>query len=79
MAAGGFAYVPEGAGLQLRAAGEGTARVLWLKRRYERVAALPAPEAIAGHRDDIAADALPVPGLTRQELLPPATRRSTST
>jgi (S)-ureidoglycine aminohydrolase len=69
--AGGFAYVPEGTGLELRGGGEGTARLLWLKRRYEPVATLAAPGAIAGHRDDIAADPLPAPGLVRQELLPP--------
>jgi (S)-ureidoglycine aminohydrolase len=71
LAPGGFAYVPEGAGLELRPTGDAPARVLWLKRRYERIAGLDAPGAITGHRDAIAADRLPVHGLTRQELLLP--------
>ena len=47
-------------------------RVLWLKRRYEpRGGARPRPARSPATATTIAADALPAPGLVRQELLPP--------
>lgn len=69
--AGGFTYLPPGVPLHFAAADEAAARLLWVKRRYEPWPGVPAPVARAGHRDDGPFAALPVPGLTRRELLDP--------
>jgi len=71
IAAGGFTYSPAGVALDFAAPASGAARVLWLKRRYEAWPGIPAPAAVSGHRDDAPFEALPVPGLTRRELLAP--------
>lgn len=69
--AGAFAYVPQGAGITLiSAATAPTARVMWIKRRYEPTEGLPAPSGLRAHRDDISVVTTPV-GLLRSELLPP--------
>jgi (S)-ureidoglycine aminohydrolase len=69
--AGAFAFVPEGAGITLTAAaGDGVARVMWIKRRYEPAAGLAAPAPLRGHRDDHPAVVTPA-GVLRRELLPP--------
>jgi len=67
--AGGYAYIPATEGYAL-AAGEGTARVLVVKRPPNPVAGLAPPGARTGHRDDEPFAATPVPGFTRRELLP---------
>ena len=48
---GSWCYLPAAAGFSLRA-GERSAELLWLKRRYEPWPGLAAPAALAGHRDD---------------------------
>ena len=68
---GGFAYLPADALLGFHSRGRRGARVLWLKRRYEPAPGLAAPRAQWGHRDDEPFEVLPIPGLTRRELLPP--------
>jgi (S)-ureidoglycine aminohydrolase len=67
LAAGGFAYLPTASDFELRL-GAG-ARLLWLKRRYEPVADLPAPSASGGQLDALPAQATTAPGLTRKELI----------
>lgn len=66
---GGYAYRPPGCALGLRTTGGRGARILWLQRRYESWAELPAPQPVSGHRDDEQFAALDVPGLSRRELL----------
>jgi len=68
---GGFAYLPADASLGFRAAKHGTARFLWLKRRYEPWPGVPAPSLASGDRDDALLEALPIPGLSRRELIAP--------
>jgi (S)-ureidoglycine aminohydrolase len=68
--AGGFAYLPDDVSFEL--ASDRGARLLWLKRRYERAVDRAAPALRSGHRDDVAVSPTPVAGLTRQELLDPA-------
>ncbi|HEY6759269.1 MAG TPA: cupin domain-containing protein [Baekduia sp.] len=70
LTAGGFAYLPSDTAYELRAADDGPARLLLVKRRYEAHAAHDAPPALSGHRDDEPFAATAVPGFTRRELLP---------
>ena len=58
--ADGFAYVPAGRPFTLRISAG--ARLLWLKRRYERVSGLPAPSPSGGHLDALPAQATAAPG-----------------
>jgi (S)-ureidoglycine aminohydrolase len=67
--AGGFVYLP-GDDVYEIAAGERPARLLIVKRRYEPFPDLPAPRALAGHRDDEPFQDTDVPGFRRRELLP---------
>lgn len=68
---GAFAYIPQGDGMTLaNAATAPTARVMWLKRRYEPVAGLQPPARLRGHRDSLPVLTTPV-GVLRSELLPP--------
>jgi (S)-ureidoglycine aminohydrolase len=69
LGAGGFAYLPDDLGFELSSATG--ARVLWLKRPYERTGELAAPALRSGHRDEVTPSPTPVTGLTRQELLDP--------
>ncbi|MEU0988755.1 (S)-ureidoglycine aminohydrolase [Streptomyces sp. NPDC005953] len=48
---GGFAFFPEGAEFSIET--PGASRVLWVKRRYERVAGVADPEVVIGHVDDV--------------------------
>jgi (S)-ureidoglycine aminohydrolase len=66
---GAFAYLPATAAYALHA-GDGGARLLLVKRRYEPCAGHEAPPRLAGHRDDEPFAATDVPGLRRRELLP---------
>ncbi len=50
---GGFAYVPPGVPFRLRNAGEAPARVLALRKRYESVPDVAAPDPIVSHRDAV--------------------------
>jgi (S)-ureidoglycine aminohydrolase len=69
--AGGFAYVGVDHGYDV-AAGEHPARLLIVKRRYERFPGIEAPRAVSGHRDDEPFAETEVPGFRRRELLPVA-------
>ena len=70
---GAFAYLPDKTTFSLAAAND--ARVLWFKRRYERFSELELPPARLGHRDEIARTEMPIPGLSRQELIDPSDPR----
>ncbi|MFF0450330.1 (S)-ureidoglycine aminohydrolase [Streptomyces sp. NPDC004609] len=48
---GGFAYFPEGVVFGIET--PGASRVLWVKRRYEPVAGVAAPEPVIGHTDEV--------------------------
>ncbi|WP_067177423.1 (S)-ureidoglycine aminohydrolase [Microtetraspora niveoalba] len=49
--AGGYLFLPQGVEFEVDAAG--TARALWVKRRYEAVDGVAAPEIVAGHVDEV--------------------------
>jgi (S)-ureidoglycine aminohydrolase len=66
-----FAYVPASSSLRLHSR-EGSARLLWIKRRYEPWGELAEPETIWGHAADVEARPTVTPGLTRRELIDPA-------
>lgn len=68
LAAGDYAYVPQGATFTLAA--EASAHVLWLKRRYEAVPELAAPGPLRGGIASLETITTPS-GLVRRELLPP--------
>ncbi len=70
---GGFAYLPGDDAYDL-AAGDAPARLLIVKRRYEPYPGAPAPQALAGHRDDEPFQDTDVPGFRRRELLPTSDR-----
>ncbi len=53
LTAGGFAYVPPGVPFRLRNEGEAPVRVLGLRKRYETVPDLAAPDPIVSHRDAV--------------------------
>ena len=67
--AGAFAYLPGDHAYDV-AAGEHSARLLIVKRRYEPRTGLAAPAALSGHRDDEPFAGTGVPGFRRRELLP---------
>jgi (S)-ureidoglycine aminohydrolase len=68
LSAGAFSYCPPGGSLEVVDASE--ARVVRVHRLWAPLAVGHPPEAMHGHRDEHAADATPVAGLTRRELLP---------
>ncbi|WP_027283725.1 (S)-ureidoglycine aminohydrolase [Rubritepida flocculans] len=51
LAPGGYAYVPQGLPYAVRNAGEGEARAIWVRKRYQPAAGVPAPRVVIGHRD----------------------------
>jgi (S)-ureidoglycine aminohydrolase len=53
MGEGGFAYVPPGDAFVLRAADNQTARVLGLRKRYEKADGIPQPEAIVSNLSEV--------------------------
>ena len=65
----GFAYLPTAGQFTLRLGAD--ARLLWLKRRYEAVADLPAPPPSGGQAEAVPARPTATPGLTRRELIAP--------
>jgi (S)-ureidoglycine aminohydrolase len=71
LAAGCYAYRPQGHGLELAgtAAGDEPDRVMWIKRRYEPAPGVDAPAAITGRMDALAAITT-ASGVRRRELLP---------
>ncbi|MCJ9699602.1 MULTISPECIES: bifunctional allantoicase/(S)-ureidoglycine aminohydrolase [unclassified Bradyrhizobium] len=56
---GSFAYVPPGCAWSIRNRGEGPAQVHWIRKLYQRVPGLAAPEAIVTNEGAIAPVAMP--------------------
>ena len=50
---GSYAYLPPGAGWSLRNDGDGPARFHWIRKAYERVPGLDAPEAFVTHESAV--------------------------
>jgi (S)-ureidoglycine aminohydrolase len=71
LVAGGYAYLPDTSPVGL-SAGDGGARLLMLRRRYEAASDHDAPTARWGHRGDEPYTPTHVPGFARRELLPVA-------
>jgi (S)-ureidoglycine aminohydrolase len=73
---GSWCYLPAELSFGFAANREGSAELLWLKRRFEPWPGLDAPGALSGHRDDAPfADDPKVPGFRRRELLDPTDPR----
>ena len=66
---GSFAYRPPRAGFSAAALGS-SARLIWIKRRYEPVPGVPVPTDRVGVLGELAPTRMPT-GLLRRELLPP--------
>lgn len=56
---GSFAYVPPGCAWSIRNRGEGPAQVHWIRKLYQRVPGLAAPEAIVTNEDAVEPVAMP--------------------
>jgi len=56
---GGYAYLPPGADWRLRAEGEAPARFHWIRKAYEAVPGLPAPDPVFAHEAEVAPVAMP--------------------
>lgn len=56
---GGFAYVPPGGVWSIRNRGPGPAQLHWIRKLYQRVPGLTAPEAIVTNEDSIEPVAVP--------------------
>ncbi|OPY94599.1 (S)-ureidoglycine aminohydrolase, partial [Bradyrhizobium sacchari] len=56
---GGFAYVPPGCVWRIRNRGPGPAQLHWIRKLYQRVPGLSAPEAILTNEDSIEPVAMP--------------------
>ena len=61
--AGGYAYLPPGVPYRLRAVGDVPARFHWIRKEFQPVEGLPAPEPIA--TSDSAVAPTPMPGTDR--------------
>ncbi|PWE33253.1 (S)-ureidoglycine aminohydrolase [Maritimibacter sp. 55A14] len=59
LAPGGFAYLPPGADWQVTNPGPGTARFHWIRKRYEPVEGLDAPDPVITSDADVAPDPMP--------------------
>ena len=58
--AGGFAFIPAGTSWSLHAAGEAPARFHWIRKAYEKVEGLGAPEPfVIAHEAEIAPNVMP--------------------
>jgi (S)-ureidoglycine aminohydrolase len=60
MGPGGYAYIPPGAGWAARNGGDQPARFHWIRKAYEAVEGLEAPEAFVTRDQDV--DPVPMPG-----------------
>jgi (S)-ureidoglycine aminohydrolase len=49
---GAYVYVPEGTPYAVKNAGEGEARAIWVRKRYQPAKGAPLPKVIVGHRDN---------------------------
>ncbi|MBU6497815.1 MAG: (S)-ureidoglycine aminohydrolase [Rhodospirillales bacterium] len=68
LGAGGFAYAPAGAALDMRA--RDSVRAIWIKRPYEAISGHRSPAPIFGHRDQVAPRRKHTEGRIWQHLLP---------
>lgn len=59
---GGYAFLPPGSGWSLRNGGSDTARFHWIRKAYEFVDGLEAPEAIFANENDLAPNPMPDTG-----------------
>ncbi|MGC9369638.1 MAG: bifunctional allantoicase/(S)-ureidoglycine aminohydrolase [Paracoccaceae bacterium] len=59
MAEGGYAYIPAGTDWTLHNRGEAPARFHWIRKAYEAVPGLEAPEAFVTNENDIAPTPMP--------------------
>jgi (S)-ureidoglycine aminohydrolase len=59
MQTGGYAYLPAGAGWRLRNPGKVAARFHWIRKAYQAVEGLAAPEAFVTNENDIAPTPMP--------------------
>jgi (S)-ureidoglycine aminohydrolase len=62
LSAGGFAYVPPGAAWSLRNPGTAPARFHWIRKAYEAVDGLPAPDPVIADEDLIEPAPMPETG-----------------
>jgi (S)-ureidoglycine aminohydrolase len=70
LGAGGFAFVPPGAGFGLHA-GKAPARVLWIKKRHQPADGVGSPAALVGNENDVKGEPfLGIDELTLKTLLP---------
>jgi (S)-ureidoglycine aminohydrolase len=60
LAPGGYAYLPPGTAWTLRAQGPGPARFHWIRKAYQRVGGLDAPEPIVTSEREV--EPVPMPG-----------------
>ncbi|WP_102106946.1 bifunctional allantoicase/(S)-ureidoglycine aminohydrolase [Oceaniglobus roseus] len=59
LAAGGYAYLPAGAAWRLRNRGGAAATFHWIRKRYQPVEGIAAPEAFVAREQDIAPAGMP--------------------
>ena len=60
--AGGYAYLPPGAGYTVTAVGEQAAQFHWIRKRYEPVEGVPAPEFFTVNEAEVAPTPMPDTG-----------------
>ncbi|QEZ44361.1 (S)-ureidoglycine aminohydrolase [Cupriavidus oxalaticus] len=68
--AGSFAYAPAGTGVRVYNPGADEARVVWIKKPYERLDGVEAPAALISHEQDVEKVNKHTKGRTWQHLLP---------
>ena len=56
---GGFAYIPAGTKWTLKNGGKSPARFHWIRKAYEAVEGLPAPEPVIANENDLTPNAMP--------------------
>lgn len=59
MSPGGYAYIPPGSGWQVRNRGEAPVRFHWIRKAYEAVDGIGAPDALVVNENDVAPTPMP--------------------
>ena len=59
LTSGGFAYIPAGTKWTLKNSGKAHARFHWIRKAYEAVEGLPAPEPVIANENDLTPNAMP--------------------
>ncbi len=59
LGAGGYAYLPAGCAWTVKNAGDAPLQFHWIRKRYEAVAGIEAPQAFVTHERDVAKIAMP--------------------